>query len=66
MAITNFGHEIFRPDVSARPQFEQRLPFALTVMRGLARSRPFQPGDRGLAPRWKFARCQLLGLFNQA
>ena len=66
VAVMNFGHEIFGPDVSARPQFEQRLLFALTVMRGLATSRPFQPGDRGLAPRWEFARCQLLGLFSQA
>ena len=65
VAIMNFGHEIFGPEVSARPQFEQRLLFALTVMRGLATSRPFQPGDRALAARWKFARRQLLDLFNE-
>ncbi len=40
--------------------------FPLTVMRGLATLRPFQPGDRALAPRWKFARRQLLDLSSEA
>ncbi len=62
----NFGHEVFGPDVSARPQFGQRPQFPLTVMRGLATLRPFQPGDRALAPRWKFARRQLLDLSSEA
>jgi AcrR family transcriptional regulator len=65
-AITALGQELFGPQIASRPDFDQRLQYALAVMRGLATSRPLRPDEAGLARRWAFARAELVEFFTRS
>jgi AcrR family transcriptional regulator len=62
--VVTLGHDLFGARIATLPDFDQRLLYALAVMRGLATARPFQPREPGLARRWGFARERLIELFT--
>ena len=51
-------------EIAARAGFEERLQFALGVMRGIALLDGFHPDPAARARQWKFARAQLVALFT--
>lgn len=51
-------------EIATRAGFEERVQFAVGVMRGIALLDGFHPDAKARARQWKFARAQLVALFT--
>jgi AcrR family transcriptional regulator len=61
--IELFG-ELFGPDSTGRPDFEERVQFAVGAMRGLAVLDSFHTDSQARARQWAFHRSQLVQMFT--
>jgi AcrR family transcriptional regulator len=62
--IDLFG-ELLGPDSARRPDFEERVQFAVGAMRGLAVLDSFHTDARARARQWAFHRSQLVEMFTR-
>jgi AcrR family transcriptional regulator len=56
--------QLFGPELSTRPDFDDRVQLAVNTMRGIALLRFLQFDDRARARQWTYARDHLLELFE--
>ena len=62
--VRELAGRLLGPEIASRPGFEERVQFALGVMRGISLLEGFHPDAKARARQWAFARRQLVAMFT--